>query len=165
MDLSPAHPHLGPDGIPIMERRMPWIQAAADLNLKCELSWVFGDNDDPEILTDTLVCVRGIQDYRAVFECFIPLIFHWPSPDLDLPMPTGYNHLRAVAIGRLFLDNILQIRSSPFAVGEPLAQVAQWYGADDSGGADASMSSKAPAIGHDHMLKLLREAGRDPVEM
>jgi aminodeoxyfutalosine synthase len=166
-DLSPDQPHLCSDSISMMERRMPWIQAAADLGLKCELCWVFGDNDDQETLTDTLVCIRGIQDYGAIFECFAPLAFRWHTDTLDLPMPTGYNHLRAVAIGRLFLDNIARIRSSPHAVGEPLAQVAQWYGADDAGGFCAAENSGAQGaeIRRDRMSNLLREAGREPVEL
>jgi len=164
VDLSPAQPHLGPESISLMEKRMPWIQAAAELGLKCELSWVYGETDDPEILIDTLVCIRGIQDYRPIFECFTPLVFRWDSDGLDLPIPTGYNHLRAVAIGRLFLDNIARIRSSPFAVSEPLAQVAQWYGADDAGSAGIR-EAEAPVIGHGQMLKLLRDAGRDPREI
>jgi len=166
-DLTPDRPNLGPHDITAIEKRMPWIQAAAELNLKCELSWVFGDGDDPELLTDTLLCIRGIQDHRAVFESFVPLVFQWPSGDLELPMPTGYNHLRAVAIGRLFLDNIRRVRSSPFSVSEPVAQVAQWYGADDAGSVSPDGGSAAQFAGfrRERMMKLLREAGRDPVEM
>jgi aminodeoxyfutalosine synthase len=164
VDLLPGHPHLGPKSIAAMERRMPWIQAAADLGLKAELSWVSGDADDPEILTDTLVCIRGIQDYRPIFESFAPLPFRWESDGLDLPIPTGYNHLRAVAVGRLFLDNITRIRSSAFAVSESLAQVAQWYGADDAGSSGVP-GEEGSAIGYGQMLKLLRDAGREPLEI
>ena len=166
IDLTPERPHLDSDSIAAVERRMPWIQAAAELNLKCELSWVFGDGDDPEILTDLLVCIRGIQDFRGIFECVAPLPFSWPAAALELPMPTGYNHLRAVAIGRLFLDNIPRIRSSPFAVSEPLAQIAHWYGADDAGSAGAASGHGAatPVLDRERMIRILREAGREPIE-
>jgi aminodeoxyfutalosine synthase len=167
VDLSPERPNLGPDALSIMEARMPWIQAAAELKLNCEMSWVFGDGDDPEIMTDMLVFIRGIQDHRVVFDCFTPLAFHWPGADLDLPMPTGYNHLRAVAIGRLFLDNISRIRSSPFSVSEPMAQVAQWYGADDAGSVicGGNPAIHGAGIRRDRLSRLLREAGRNPVEI
>jgi aminodeoxyfutalosine synthase len=150
-----------------MEQKMPWIQAAADLGLRCELCWIFGDKDDQQTLMDTLICIRGIQDYRAIFECFVPLAFGRHVAALDLPPPTGYNHLRTVAIGRLFLDNFKRIRSSPNIVGEPLAQVAQWYGADDAGGCRAAENSETggAGIGRDRMESLLREAGREPVEI
>ncbi len=166
VDLTPERPHLDSDSIAAVERRMPWVQAAADLNLKCELSWVFGDSDDPDVLTDFLVCIRGIQDFRGMFESIAPLLFSWPSAALELPMPTGYNHLRAVAIGRLFLDNIPRIRSSPFAVSEPLAQIAHWYGADDAGSASAASGHGAamPALDREKMIRILRETGREPVE-
>jgi len=167
VDLSAARPNLSRDDVSVIERRMPWIQAAAELGLNCELSWVFGGNDDPEVLADLLVCVRGIQDVRGIFESFTPLAFQWPSGDLDLPAPTGYNHLRAVAIGRLFLDNIVRIRSSPFSVSEPMAQVAQWYGADDAGSVAPVGSSAVECApdGRERLRGLIREAGRDPVEI
>jgi aminodeoxyfutalosine synthase len=166
VDLSQARRNLCPEAISLMEGRMPWIQAAAELGLKCELSWVFGDCDDPEITTDILVCIRGIQDYRAVFESFVPIAFEWPSADLDLPAPTGYNHLRTVAIGRLFLDNFLRIRSSPVSVSEPMAQVAQWYGADDAGSVTPEGgSAEGPVVRRERLINLLREAGRNPVEI
>ncbi len=167
VDLSPARPHLGSESITSVERRMPWIRAAAELKLKCELSWVSGDEDDPETTTEFLARVREIQDHFPIFECVVPLAFNCPSGQLDLPMPTGYNHLRAVAIGRLFLDNFPRVRSSPFAVGEPLAQIAQWYGADDAGSASpAGPGAKQTAQpGRERMSILLREAGREPVEI
>ncbi len=156
VDLEPERPHLDAGSLAVLEKRMPWLQAAGQLNMTTELSWVFGDGDDAEVLTDLLVCLRGIQDSCSVFDCFAPISFYWPSGALDLPVHTGYNHLRTVAIGRLFLDNVPRIRSSPFAVGEPLAQVAQWYGADDAG-----TTGPDP----DRMIRLLRDAGRDPVKM
>ena len=167
VDLSHVRPNLSPEDISVMERRMPWIQAAAELKLTCELSWIFGDGDDPELLTDTLFCIRGIQDHRTIFENFVPLVFQWPSGNLELPMPTGYNHLRAVAIGRLFLDNISRIRSSPSSVGEPMAQVAQWYGADDAGSVspDGGWALKCAGMRRERLASLIREAGRDPAEI
>jgi len=166
VDLSPDRPHLDAESAVAAERRLPWIHAATYLNLKCELSCVFGDGDDPEFLTDVLDRIRGIQDLHGIFECFVPLSFHWPSDALELPIPTGYNHLREVAIGRLFLDNIPRIRSSPFAVSDPVAQVAQWYGADDAGSAAVAESRGPGTTPHqrDRIAGLLREAGRDPVE-
>ncbi len=166
VDLTPEKTHLDPGVIAAVETRMPWFLAAAELKLKCELALVCGDGDDPEILAGLLDLIRRIQDDRQIFECFVPLAFNWPSDTLDLPIPTGYNHLRAVAIGRLFLDNLPRVRSSPFAVSEPLAQVAQWYGADDAGSVPADcLVPIANAPSRERMLRLLKEAGRDPVEI
>jgi 2-iminoacetate synthase ThiH len=109
-------------------------------------------------LTGLLECIRALQDRHRVFECFAPFLFSCPRDSVDLPMPTGYNQLRAIAIARLFLDNIPRIRSSRQALGDAMTQVAQWYGADDAGFVLTNEST-------DGLVELLRAAGREPAEL
>lgn len=161
VDLTPESPHLGPDSVEKLSRRVPWIQATADAELKCEVSWIYGDGDDPEVLTDLLECIRGLQDRYQVFECFTPLLFSYPWENVALPMPTGYNQLRAIAVGRLFLDNIGRFRSSRHALGEAMTQVAQWYGADDAGFIVSNVENQPG----DGLADLIRAAGREPTEL
>ena len=161
VDLTPESPHLGVDSVDKLSRRVPWIQAAADAGMKCEVSWIYGDEDDPEVLTDLLECIRGLQDRYQVFECFTPLLFSCPWEDVTLPMPTGYNQLRAIAVARLFLDNIRRIRSARHALGEAMTQAAQWYGADDAGFVVAG-GEKEPGAS---LADLIRAAGREPTEL
>lgn len=167
VDPSPVRSGLDRTSLALLVRRIPWLQAAADRGLKCELCFFSGEDDDPEIVADALEGIRDIQDSLSVFECFVPLSFPRQSTALEVPMSTGYNHLRAVAIGRLYLDNIARIRSSPFAVGEALAQVAQWYGADDAGSASIAIGSgvRKVTVASDRLMALLEEAGRNPVEI
>jgi len=161
VDLTPESPHLGLDSVEKLSRRVPWIQATADAQLKCEVSWIYGDGDDPEVLTDLLECIRGLQDRYQVFECFAPLLFRSPWENVALPMPTGYMQLRAIAVARLFLDNINRIRSSRHAIGEAMTQAAQWYGSDDAG----FLISRAENETIDGLADLLRAAGREPAEL
>jgi aminodeoxyfutalosine synthase len=161
VDLTSESPHLDADSVEKLSRRVAWIQATADAELKCEVSWIYGDGDDPEVLTDLLECIRGLQDRYRVFECFSPLLFSCPWENAPLPMQTGYNQLRAIAVARLFLDNIPRIRSSPHALGEAMTQVAQWYGADDAGFVVSSAENE-PSNG---LADLLRAAGREPKEL
>ena len=96
-----------------------------------------------------------------------------------MPMPTGFDQLRAVAVARLFLDNVPRVRATTHALGEALAQVAQWYGADDAGFVfDALPSSSNPENSSPEMSPAesmenatsrfadwIREAARDPIEV
>jgi len=169
-DLTEDAPHTRPATIPEMEKFVPWIRAAAELDLKSEFAWVMGDGDDPEVLADLLTCVRGLQDRWNIFECCAPLLFESHSNGLAMPMPTGYNQLRAIAAARLFLDNFPRIQSPIAAVGESLAQSAQWYGADDIGGVpipdqpeEAHPGSQKAGAGNP--IELMRLAGRDPIDL
>src|SRR5438876_804363 len=80
-----------------------------------------------------------------------------PAEGVAMPDPTGYNCLRAIAVGRLCLDRMPHVRGSVEALGESVMQVAQWYGADDAG-------SVAPPA-RERLAELLRAAGREPVEL
>ena len=170
IDLGPERRHVVRGAAEEIKRRLGWLEAAADLGLKSELSWVFGEGDDAETLVETLVVIREMQDRFGIFECFTPLLFHSGAEDLDLPIPTGYNQLRAVAVGRLFLDNFSRIRAPWSALSESIMQVAQWYGADDPGSAILPTRT-APAGGLDgdmrceRLEELLRATGRDPVDL
>jgi aminodeoxyfutalosine synthase len=169
-DLTEDIPHTGPAAIQEMEQFVPWIRAAAEVGLKCDFSWVVFDGDDSEVLADLLICVRGLQDRWKIFECCIPLLFQSQSGRISVPMPTGYNQLRAIAAARLLLDNFPRIQSPISAVGASVAQTAQWYGADDiggipipdqSGGADPG----TPGASTGDPIELMRAAGRDPVDL
>jgi aminodeoxyfutalosine synthase len=165
-DLTPSRSSLSSDSIPEIETRRPWIEAAAQLGLKSELSWIYGGDDDPEILIETLVRIRDLQDHFGVFECCTPLLFDWPPEEIEIPMATGYNQLRAIAVARLFLDSVTHIRNCWRALTESVMQVAQWYGADDAGypGRRArGLSGQVQAFGPDELQTLIQAAGRVPV--
>src|SRR6266536_1196497 len=135
MDLTPDRPQLARECIAQLELRAPWVAAAAARGLRCEISWLYGDEDDPQWVIDGLVRIRELQDRWGIFQCFTPLLFQKPSDDVEIPMATGYNQLRAIAVGRLILDNLARVRGSWAALTESMMQVAFWYGADDAGGA------------------------------
>jgi 2-iminoacetate synthase ThiH len=80
-------------------------------------------------------------------------------------MATGYNQLRAIAVGRLILDNLARVRGSWAALTESMMQVAFWYGADDAGSAILPGEDVPESlIGQEQLEELIRETGRDPIE-
>ena len=165
MDLTPDRPHLVGERTAQLERRAPWVAAAAARGLRCEVSWVYGDEDDPQWIIDGLARIRDLQDRWGIFQCFTPLLFQWPSDDVEIPMATGYNQLRAVAVGRLILDNLARVRGSWAALTESMMQVAFWYGADDAGGAVLpSDDLTGTVIRQEQLEELIRGTGRDPID-
>ncbi len=165
MDLTPDRPHLVRDCIAQLELRTPWVAAAAARGLGCEISWVYGDEDDPEWVIDGLARIRDLQDRWGIFQCFTPLLFQWPSDDVEIPMATGYNQLRAIAAGRLVLDNVARVRGSWATLTESMMQVAFWYGADAAGSAILPVDDLPETVtGQAQLEELIRATGREPID-
>jgi cyclic dehypoxanthinyl futalosine synthase len=51
-----------------------------------------------------------------------------------IPQATGLDYLRTVAVGRVFLDNVVYIQAGWLTEGMKLAQIALTMGANDMGG-------------------------------
>ncbi len=89
----------------------------------------------------------------------------------DLSRTSGIDDLRNIAVSRLMLDNFPHIKAYWVMIGPKLAQVALSFGADDMDGTvkeevitHMAGSEAGQAIGHRTLIRLIREAGRDPVE-
>jgi hypothetical protein len=66
---------------------------------------------------------------------YIPLAFQpWEAPAMQCPETTGFEDLKAIAVGRLMLDNFPHIKSYWIMIGPRLAQVGLSFGADDIDG-------------------------------
>ncbi|MBV8807480.1 MAG: aminofutalosine synthase MqnE, partial [Acidobacteriaceae bacterium] len=123
-------------------------------------------------LSDHLVKLRALQDETHGFVTFIPLAFHPDNTALaHLPKTTGFNDLRQIAISRLMLDNIPHIKAYWIMMTPSVAQIAQRFGANDIDGTvveekiyhDAGATT-AQHLRRQDLLRLIREAGREPVE-
>ena len=82
---------------------------------------------------------------------------------------TGYDHLRTVAVARLFLDNIPSLQASWVTQGPKIAQVSLRYGVNDFGSTmleenvvSAAGTSHTNEMGLDAMERLIRDAGFAP---
>ena len=139
------------------ERHLPWVEAAASLGMRAELHWPVHGDEPAEVAVDTLLELRRLSEVYPIFACLTPLLRTPPAEGVEMPDPTGYNCLRAIAVGRLCLDRMPHVRGSVEALGESVMQVAQWYGSDDAG-------SVAPSA-RGRLAELLRAAGREPVEL
>jgi aminodeoxyfutalosine synthase len=84
---------------------------------------------------------------------------------------TGFTDLKTIAVARLLLDNIPHIKAYWVMLTPRIAQVAQRFGADDIDGTiveeriyhDAGATT-TQSLRREELLRLIREAGREPVE-
>jgi aminodeoxyfutalosine synthase len=152
-----------------------WLETARlahQIGLKSNCTMLYGHLETAEDLTDHLVKLRGVQDETGGFVTYIPLAFHPDNTALShLPKTSGFNDLKQISIARLMLDNIPHIKAYWIMLTPSMAQIAQRFGANDIDGTvvEEKIYHDAGATTEQHLrrkdlLRLIREAGREPVE-
>lgn len=116
--------------------------------------------------------LRELQDETGGFQTLIPLAFHPDNTELShLPPTTGFDDLKNIAVGRLMLDNFDHVKGYWTMISPRLAQVSLSFGSDDMDGTilEEKITHEAGALTPqeltlDYFVKLIKEAGRTPVE-
>lgn len=154
-----------------------WIAIArtiAKVGLKQYATLLYGHIETVEERVDHFLRLRELQDETGHFLAMTPLAFHPEGTGLaHLPHTTGYDDLRNLALARLMLDNFPHIKSFWVMNTVAVTQIALWYGADDVDGTiqeyeivyqDDAPGVRQQVLTRRQLLKLIREAGREPVE-
>jgi len=154
---------------------MMWLEIARtahQLGLHSNATMLYGHIETEEERVDHLLKLRELQDETCGFVCFIPLAFHPDNTALaHLPKPTGFDDLKNMAAARLLLDNFPHLKAYWIMLTPRVAQVALRFGADDIDGTvieekiyhDAGAKT-AQAMRRSELIRLIREAGREPLE-
>jgi aminodeoxyfutalosine synthase len=152
-----------------------WLEVARQahkLGLKSNCTMLYGHIENDEDRVDHLVRLRQLQDETGGLVTFIPLAFHPDNTPLGhIPSTTGFADVRNIAVARLVLDNIPHIKAYWVMMTPRIAQIAQRFGADDIDGTvveeriyhDAGATT-SQSLRRGELLRLIREAGRDPAE-
>lgn len=152
-----------------------WIETARtahELGLHSNCTMLYGHIETEEDRVDHLMRLRALQDDTRGFQTFIPLAFHPDNTALHhLPKTTGFDDLRNIAVSRLVLDNVPHIKAYWVMMTPQIAQVALRFGADDIDGTvveeriyhDAGATT-SQSLRRQDLLRLIREAGREPFE-
>jgi len=133
---------------------------------------LFGHVESLADRVDHLRQLRHLQDETRGFVGFVPLPYQPENNQIPVQNPpTGFDTLRTIAISRIYLDNFDHITAYWVGMGLKLAQVALSYGADDLHGTIIEehifhmAGAKSPQLQTEaEMLKVIREAGRTPVQ-
>ncbi len=152
-----------------------WLETARQahqLGLRSNATMLYGHIEGDEDRVDHLLKLRALQDETRGFQTFIPLAFHPANTPLEhLPITTGLNDIRQIAVSRLVLDNFAHIKAYWQMLSPKIAQIALRFGADDLDGTvieekiyhDAGATTPQ-GLRRQELVRLIREAGREPVE-
>ena len=155
------------------ERWLELAEAIHQHGFHTNCTMLYGMTETLEERVEHLAELRRLQDKTRGFQTYIPLAFHPDNtPKLSqLPFPGPTERLRSIAVGRLFLDNIPNIKAYWVMMGLPVAQLALSFGANDLDGTvtqekvyhDAGASTPEN-LSRARILQLIQEVGRRPVE-
>lgn len=152
-----------------------WLDIARlthQYGFKSNATMLYGHIENDEDRVDHLLRLRALQDETGGFQAFIPLAFHPPNTALaHLPVTTGMSDLKQIAVSRLVLDNFPHIKAYWQMMTTKIAQIALRFGADDLDGTvveekiyhDAGATTPQ-GLRRQELVRLIREAGREPVE-
>jgi aminodeoxyfutalosine synthase len=152
-----------------------WLETARTahkLGLRSNATMLYGHVENDEDRVDHMLRLRAVQDDTGGFQTFIPLAFHPANTALDhLPTTTGLTDIRQIAVSRLLLDNFAHIKAYWQMMTAKIAQISLRFGADDIDGTvveekiyhDAGATTPQ-GMRRSELIRLIREAGREPVE-
>ena len=152
-----------------------WIDTARtahQLGLRSNCTMLYGHIESNEDRVDHLLKLRALQDETGGFVTYIPLAFHPDNTALQhIPKTTGFLDIKSIAVARLMLDNIPHIKAYWIMMTPRIAQIALRFGADDVDGTvveekiyhDAGATT-SQSLRRGELLRLIRKAGREPVE-
>ncbi|GIL12674.1 MAG: aminodeoxyfutalosine synthase [Chloroflexota bacterium] len=157
-----------------METWLAVHDTAHRLGLKTNCTMLYGHIEKPEHRVHHMVALREQQDKSGGFQTFIALAFHPEENNLGRKLnrqwTTGVDDIKTLAISRLMLDNIPNIKAYWVMLTPQLAQVALNFGANDMDGTiieehiyqDAGAKKQTMTV--EELKTFIRAAGYTPVE-
>jgi aminodeoxyfutalosine synthase len=157
-----------------------WIEVhrvAHRLGIRSNATMLYGHVESTADRVEHLSMLRSLQDETGGFLTYIPLAYHPDNNELGITLgrqgtaTTGFDDLRNVAVGRLFLDNFEHIKTHWIMVTPFLSQISLSWGVNDIEGTVVREKIYHEAGAHtaqglplEELLALIRGAGRVPVE-
>jgi aminodeoxyfutalosine synthase len=147
-------------------------RVAHRMGMRTNATMLYGHIETFEHRVDHLMRLRALQDETEGLQAFIPLAFHPDGNGMkNLPAPTAIDDLRTIAASRLVLDNVAHVKAYWVSLTPDVAQIALRFGADDIDGTivhetiyKAAGSRSPSGLAYDELVRLIREAGRTPIE-
>lgn len=167
----------------IADRKMvaeDWIRVhreAHGLGIPTNCTLLYGHVESLEDRVDHMAMLRELQDETGGFLTYIPLAYHPEDNALGRELgwegrrTTGFDDLKNLAVGRLFLDNVPHVKTHWIMVTQKVSQIALNFGVDDLEGTvvlekithDAGADTPV-GLGFEEVVRLIRDAGKRPVE-
>ena len=152
-------------------------RAAHALGIRSNCTMLYGHVETLEDRIEHLAMLRDLQDETGGFLAYIPLAYHPDDNELGEKLgrrgtsTTGYDDLRNLAVGRLFLDNFAHVKSHWIMVTPFLSQVSLSFGVNDLEGTVVREKIYHAVGAHtpqrmtlDELVRLIRNAKKIPAE-
>ncbi|QKF83140.1 aminofutalosine synthase MqnE [Halarcobacter ebronensis] len=145
-----------------------WHKAGHESNA----TMLFGHVESREHRIDHMLRLRKLQEETGGFNAFIPLVYQRENNYLKVKeFLTGQEILKTMAISRILLDNIENIKAYWVTSTTKLALLAQEFGANDLDGTiekesiqSAAGAKSANGIALENFVDLIKNSGFIPVE-
>jgi len=139
---------------------------------KSNVTMLFGHVEKREHRIDHMMRIRELQDETGGFNCFIPLVYQPENNYLNVKeFITANEILKTMAISRIVLDNVPNLKAYWVTSTVNLALVAQEFGANDLDGTiekesinSAAGAKSANGVDLAEFVHLIKESGFTPVE-
>lgn len=148
--------------------------AAHRMGIPTHCTMMYGHVETYEERIEHLLRLRDQQDATGGFLAFIPLAFHPKNTVFErrgFTFQTGASDLKVLAVSRLMLDNIPNIKAYWISLTMPVAQVALHFGANDVQGTlvreeifKAAGSTAGTEQKLEELVRVVSAAGRIPVQ-
>ena len=152
-------------------------RTAHRLGIHSNCTMLYGHVETIEDRIAHLEMLRELQDETGGFLAYIPLAYHPDHNELGRALgregtaTSGFDDLRNIAVGRLFLDNIPHVKTHWIMVTPFMSQAALHFGVDDIEGTVVREKIYHEAGAHtpqamslDEILRLIRGARKIPAE-
>jgi aminodeoxyfutalosine synthase len=152
-------------------------RTAHDLGIRSNCTMLYGHVETFEDRMAHLAMLRDLQDETGGFLAYIPLAYHPDNNELGETLhrvgtaTTGFDDLKNLAVGRLFLDNFDHIKSHWIMVTPFVSQMSLHFGVNDLEGTvvrekiyHEAGAHTAQAMTLDQILRLIRGARKVPAE-
>jgi aminodeoxyfutalosine synthase len=157
-----------------------WIDVhrrAHRMGIRSNCTMLYGHVETLQDRVDHLAMLRDLQDETGGFLAYIPLAYHPDNNELGAelgragPATTGFDDLKNLAIGRLYLDNVRHIKTHWIMNTAKISQVALHFGVDDLEGTvrreriyHEAGAATPEGMTFDEIIALVKDAGKRPVE-
>jgi aminodeoxyfutalosine synthase len=144
------------------------------LGIPTHCTILYGHVETYEERVEHLLRLRDQQDKTGGFLAFIPLAFHPENTVFERRgwrHTTGADDLKMIAVSRLLLDNVPNVKAYWIMMGMPMAQLALHFGANDVQGtvvreeifhAAGARTETEQKI--EELVRVVKAAGRIPVQ-
>ncbi|HET7613139.1 MAG TPA: aminofutalosine synthase MqnE [Gemmatimonadaceae bacterium] len=157
-----------------------WIEVhrtAHRLGIRSNCTMLYGHVESVADRVEHLAMLRNLQDESHGFLAYIPLAYHPDNNELGIELgrqgtaTTGFDDLRNLAVGRLFLDNFDHIKTHWIMVTPFLSQTSLSFGVNDLEGTvvrekiyHEAGAHTAQGLSLEEIIELIASAGKTPAE-